>query len=780
MKLREHFMSKVAAGAIALSLVAGGAAMAQDADTFPENDATIVTNDSFTDRLNPANYELNPYSLYSDQADPYIIGGAAALFGLLCLAGIARRRYPAASGLVLLSGAAVTMGLLNPEFVSKEEERRPTEVAVVIDESISQNLETRAEDTQAVTENIMAQLKALGIDESHIHVVRTDGTKERVENGGTNIFTTLPDSLSAVTPHQYGATIMVTDGQIHDIPHELSGILAQAPFYGVISGDEDERDRYIDLDTLPLYGLVNEGQEIKFRIVDQGVPEAELDAVDVTVRIDGQVYQRLTVMPNVENTLTFNLSHAGENVVEIEADGLENELTLRNNKTAFSVEGVRDAMRVLMAVGNPYTGSVSWRMALKSDPNIDLVHFNILRTMSDGSSWIPTNEMSLIAFPTRELFEERIDEFDLIIMDSFGASLYLQSNYINNVRDYVNDGGALLVVNDKEFSDYFSVANTSLREVLPADRSDIGQVVEQPFRPAISDYGDRHPVTRDLAEAQNPEEWGRWFRMIETGDITGDVLMEGADGRPLLIMDRAGEGRVAMLMSNQQWLWQRGVEGGGPYIELLRNIAHWSMAEPALEEEALRLNHDNGAIIVERQTMANVDALPAATVTDPDGEEHLIELAEVKPGLWQGKMAVDDTGLYEVTHQDYRNATSVGLLDPLEYRNMLSTTDLLKPAAEQTQGQVMRFNRNAVGGGVSAPKIVGLNGDDAVAGEGEIGVRMNQETILRGSERESLPPWLYAIIALGAYMGGCFLEGRRGGNEKNNKAENNGPKPSAP
>ncbi|MEC8663946.1 MAG: hypothetical protein VXY16_00585 [Pseudomonadota bacterium] len=770
MKLRDHFMSKVAAGAVALTLSASGAVFAQSNDT----DANIVTNDSITERLNPANYELNPHQLVSPEMDPYIIGGAAGLFALLCLAGVARRK-PGSSLLMLGAGVAVTGALLNPGFVSKEMERRPTEVAVVVDQSASQSLETRAEETRAVTENILAQLRAMGIDDANIHLVMTDGENEHIENGGTNIFTSLPASLSAMKPHQAGAVIYIGDGVVHDVPEEARGIMAQAPFYGVISGSEEERDRYIDLEDVPLFGIVDDEQTISFRVVDEGVPEAQLQPVEVTVKIDGAVYQQMTVIPNELSTITFDIEHGGENIIEIETAELQDELTTRNNATAFSIEGVRENMNVLLAVGEPYAGSISWRMALKSDPNIDLVHFNILRGQGQGR-FIPVDEMSLIAFPTRELFDEKIEDFDLIILDSIAVGEYLTPYYVNRIREYVMNGGALLVVADQEYSTFNGVGGTALADIMPAGRSENLAANGTPFRPEISDYGERHPVTRGVAQAQDPEEWGRWFRVVDVGDVTGDILMQAADDRPLLIMDHAGEGRVALMASNQAWLWQRGIEGGGPYLELLRNVAHWTMAEPALEEEALRLRNDDGMLVVERQTMADVDSIAPAVITDPEGHEREVQLEEVMPGLWRGQIAADEPGLYAASHEELETATSVGLINPLEYRNMLSTEETLAPLAEETGGSVMRFNRNAVGA-ASAPRLVALEGDQ-VAGEGEIGIRMNEETILRGSERQSIPPWIYLLAAMGFVAGAYAAEGRR--SQANKKTAEGAPKPEGP
>ena len=80
--------------------------------------------------------------------------------------------------------------------------------------------------------------------------------------------------------------------------------------------------------------------------------------------------------------------------------------------------------------------------------------------------------------------------------------------------------------------------------------------------------------------------------------------MEGPDGRPLLVLDREGEGRVALLASDQAWLWGRGYEGGGPQLELLRRLAHWLMKEPELEEEALSATAEGQTLTITRRSLS--------------------------------------------------------------------------------------------------------------------------------------------------------------------------------
>ena len=112
------------------------------------------------------------------------------------------------------------------------------------------------------------------------------------------------------------------------------------------------------------------------------------------------------------------ITRAGPTVVEMTADTLPGEVSTLNNRAVVEINGVRDRLRVLLVSGEPHAGERTWRRLLKSDPAVDLVHFTILRP-PEKDDLTPLNELALIAFPVRELFQVKIREFDLIILDRF-------------------------------------------------------------------------------------------------------------------------------------------------------------------------------------------------------------------------------------------------------------------------------------------------------------------------------------------------------------------------
>ena len=234
-------------------------------------------------------------------------------------------------------------------------------------------------------------------------------------------------------------------------------------------------DRRVVLTKTPRFGIVGQSQTVGFRIEDQG---AHIGAAEVIVRRDGDVLEKRVVTVHTDINVKVPIPHAGPNIVEIEASPLEGELTQVNNRAVLSIDGVRDKLRVLLVSGEPHAGERTWRNLLKSDASVDLVHFTILRPpeKQDGT---PINELSLIAFPTRELFQQKISEFQLIIFDRYARQGVLPMIYFDNIAKYVRDGGAVMIAAGPDYASPSSIWRTPLDAILPAEPS--GEVTEQPF-----------------------------------------------------------------------------------------------------------------------------------------------------------------------------------------------------------------------------------------------------------------------------------------------------------
>ena len=661
-----------------------------------------------------------------------VLVGIAILAVLVVIPGLLRRMR--GGWLRAVAAAALLAALANPILLNEEREPLSTVVAVVVDRSASQTLDGRDRTTTGAAADLAARLGEFSNLE--VRTVEAGGAVAGAPVDGTELFGALAAALADVPPERIGAVIMLTDGQVHDAPADRSRLPA-APLHVLLSGRDGEIDRRIVIDSAPRFGIVNESQVIRYRVVDDGGPSAT--AVQVAIARDGEPLGLATVRPGVPAELTVDITHGGPNVVEIEAEPLDGELTEANNRAAVSIEGIRENLRVLLVSGEPHAGERTWRNLLKSDASVDLVHFTILRPpeKQDGT---PINQLSLIAFPTRELFSEKIDQFDLIIFDRYQHRGVLPLLYFDNIARYVRAGGALLVAAGPDYADAGSLFDTPLSPVLPA--APTGLIIDEPYHARVAGPGERHPVTRGLeGSAFDPPHWGRFFRLIDVDRPEGDIVMEGAGDRPLLVLNRQGDGRVAMLLSDHTWLWARGYEGGGPHVDLLRRLAHWLMKEPDLEEESLRATARSAGLVVERQTMA--DETEPAIVRKPSGAEETVTLAPAGPGLWRATVAADEIGLYRVEQGEHRAFAHVGAANPREFIDARSTADVLKPLVDQTRGYIGRMADAS--GNLRLPRIVPVRSSVSTAGSDWLGVRVTEASVLKGISRV---PLFYGFVGL--------------------------------
>jgi hypothetical protein len=668
----------------------------------------------------------------------------AAVFILSLLLFVSRSRGAVVRALAL---ALIVLALANPSLTREDRDPLSSVAVVVVDKSPSQNFGDRARQTEEVRAAIVGRLSRIpGLDVRVIEAGQSDG-----ETDGTRLFTALGSALADVPSDRIAGAIMITDGRVHDVPADAGALGFAAPVHALITGSKDERDRRVALVAAPRFGIVGQSQTITYRVEDQG---ADQTTAQVTVRRDGDVIETRTVAVGTPQQADIPIPHASANIVEIEAAPLKDELTTVNNRAVVTIDGVRDKLRVLLVSGEPNAGERTWRNLLKSDASVDLVHFTILRPpeKQDGT---PINELSLIAFPTRELFQQKIGEFQLIIFDRYAHQGVLPIMYFDNITRYVRDGGAVLVAAGPDYASPTSIWRTPLDAILPAEPS--GNVTERGFHARLTELGKRHPVTRDLEGSDSdPPRWSRWFRLVDTRNGTGTAVMQGPDKKPLLILSREGEGRVALLLSDQLWLWARGFEGGGPHLDLLRRLSHWLMKEPDLEEEALRLTASGHELLVRRQTMA--EEVSDVTLTSPSGATRTLKLASVEPGVWQGSIPANELGLWRATDGKLNALVSIGPANPREFAEVTSTTDVLEPIAAATGGDARRLDN---GSGVSVPRILAVRSGDIYQGDDWIGLKMRDASVVRGIG--VLPVFaglLGLLLLLGSLAGTWAREGR--------------------
>ena len=643
----------------------------------------------------------------------------------------------------LLSYALLLLAIANPQL--KQEDREPLNdvLAVVIDDSQSQAIAGRTARTDAIRKELEEDLKAFpNLDVRWVHSTSTSADSER---DGTMLFTDLAQALADVPTDRLAGVVMITEGEVHDVPASAAGLGFDAPVHALLTGKPGEFDRKLQVLSAPRFGIVGSSQDVEVKVTDTAAAPGAGGSANLTVTHQGQAPVTRSVRVGETVTIPVSIDHAGPNIVEIEAEPAEGELTTVNNRAVLTVEGVRENLRVLLVSGEPHAGERTWRNMLKSDASVDLVHFTILRPpeKQDGT---PINQLSLIAFPTRELFQEKLDQFDLIIFDRYQRRGVLPLLYLENVARYVEKGGAVLVSAGDDYASPLSLFRTPLGQILPAVPS--GRVVEEPFKPGLTKLGEKHPVTSDLPGASGEQpSWGRWFRVVEADPRDAEVLMRGAQNKPLLVISQRGEGRVALLLSDHAWLWARGYEGGGPYTDLLRRLAHWLMKEPDLEEETLKATSRGQTISIERRSVK--DAIDPVTVTAPSGKEETITLDQGDRGIWRKALTATEQGVYRIASGALASVVTVGNANARELSAVTATDAVLKPVVDETGGGNFWLGRDEAEA-EKLPRLVLLRGGQVMHGDDWLGLHKRDAYHVKGVR---LFPLFTGFLALGLLLG---------------------------
>ena len=668
-----------------------------------------------------------------------------AVFAAVCLAATIFMLWQRRRGTLLRAAtAALLIATLANPIIRQDEREQLSDIAVaIVDQSQSQNFGQRTPQTQKALADLKSRIAALGNTE--LRIVNVSSGID-AESDGTRLFSALGKAVADVPKDRFAGAFLLTDGQVHDVPQTLAGL--PSPIHSLISGSKTESDRRVVLDKAPRFGIVGQDQTIQFQVEESN---SDRSPVDVTITSPGSDPTHITIVPGVVTDWPVKIAHAGQNFIELSAAIREGELSKENNRAVAVIDGIRDRLRVLLVSGQPHPGERTWRDLLKADASVDLVHFTILRPpeKQDGT---PTKELSLIAFPTRELFVEKLDQFDLVIFDRYQRQAILPDAYMGNIAEYVKKGGAVLVASGPDFAEPDGIYTTPLADILAA--APTGEITETPFKPALTQQGKRHPVTRGLpGSGDGKATWGRWFRLIDTNpNPDAETLMSGPDDKPLLVLAHQGEGRVAQLLSDHGWLWARGFEGGGPQTELLRRMAHWLMKEPDLEEEKLSAKQSGDKLIITRQTLA--DKTDAITVTAPSGKTQKIELASDGAGHFTATMPVTEAGLHTLTDGKLVSATAVGTGDAKEASDIRATFEKLTPVAAATGGGIAWIED-------SMPNIGKSNVGQLMTGSGWMNIRANNQFRITAIRQISLFSTLLSLaLLLIAASAMWFREGR--------------------
>ena len=673
---------------------------------------------------------------------PFWLMGALALAMLAVLVFAVFRRLTGwpYRGFALV---CVFLALLNPSLKTEERQAKADIVIVVVDRSSSQMLSDRAAQTQAALAHVTQQLADRPGTEMRLVEV-----EDAAGPGGSEVMSALAQVLSETARDRIAGAIVISDGQIHDT--EFAPKLP-APLHLLLTGQPRDWDRRLVVKNAPGFAILGEPITLTLLVEDQGAAP-QVAFADLILSVDGGPEQRYQIPVNREVEVDVSLGYGGINILQFSTPDMSGELTDRNNAAVVQINALRDRLRVLLVSGVPHPGERTWRNLLKSDSNVDLVHFTILRP-PEKRDGVPVTELSLIAFPTRELFLEKIGEFDLIVFDRYKRRGLLPTEYFESITNYVRQGGAVLVAAGPDYAGANSLYRSPLGAILPGRPT--SRVFEEPITPKVTEFGLKHPVSESLERFAPDIGWGRWLRQIEVETTSGQVLMTGRGESPLLIVDRVGEGRVALLASDHAWLWDRGYEGGGPQAELLRRVAHWSMKEPDLEEEALLAQPMESGLLVMRRSLTEGSLAPLE-ITKPNGTQLTIALQPVAPGRYEAEIVSEDLGLYRLGSGDLEIVAALGPAAPREFVQTIATDRVMAPILAKTNGGALALSEGL-------PKFRNIRNGRPSHGRGWIGLVSREAYVVQGVEiGQFLPAWVYLIFAGLGLLAGWLREGRWG------------------
>ena len=686
---------------------------------------------------------------------------------VLCGAGL---RYGGRLAALLRLGAVALLlfWLAGPQRLRESWHNLPQTALLLVDQSPSMSLGQRATIARKAAD-VIAHTQTPDL------TIRTVSVRENGHEG-TRLFDALDQAAADIPPARLAGAIMITDGQNTDTPAAIPERLRPAddhghrttlPLHVLLTAPGEETDRRLRVLSAPPYAIAGQTATLRVVVDDTGPGTHTGTPVTLTVHMNGEATQTIAARTGEPQDITVPVAHPGQILLDVAVSPLEGEVSALNNQTVIPITGIRDRLRVLLVSGTPNQGERVWRRLLKADPAVDLIHFTILRPpeKDDGT---PLSDLALIAFPVRELFQDKIDQFDLIILDGFENRHILPRTYLDNIAWFVRKGGGLLLTAGPEFVGPGSLQDTPVGDILPAHVAGESSMMAQRFRPRLTDTGQKHPVTASLPGAPQadtpdatlnvPGAWGPWYRALRPDSTHGQVLMAGPDSSPRLVLDRVGKGRVALLLSDQIWLWSRGEGGGGPQAELLRRISHWLMKEPELEEEQLAASMADGTLHITRRSLTNT-ADTTVSVTGPDGHSQKVPLhANAADGVQTANLPATTNGIWQVTDGVHTAYAAPTQSDTAEFTDLRATADHLAGMAQQTGGGVFWLGTSD---SLHIPTIKAANGS-TLHGADWLGFpHRGAHTVTGRTTSPLLPAWLVLSLTLALLCAAWWREGRR-------------------
>lgn len=564
-------------------------------------------------------------------ATALLVVAAAVALALSATTVLRAHRRHAAYVLLLRAAAlaACLMVALQPTLELRQIVRVPNRVAVLVDASRSMDVRppdggpSRAERAAALLSGPTSARAAWERDGHRVDIytfgeglvpATLDSLRAHPSADATRMGEALAELGARYAGHDLGAVVVVSDGidtgRIGKGPLDAQTRAAiaelEAPVHAVGVGESSLRDLSVAAIMANDFAFVRTPVTIEAVVRQSGLPDRQ---IDVTLTRDGRpMATRALVLRGgrSEEKVSFDWvpDHPGTFVFQIATPVLRGEALSSNNTQLFTVKVIRDRVRVLHVCGRPSWDERFLRAMLRRDPNVDLVSFFILRTETDEQPW-NRNELSLIPFPTYEIFEDQLHSFDLVIFQNFNFAPYGVEPYLGGIREYVEQGGAFAMIGGDLSFGAGGYAQTPIQEILPVDvpRADssaaANAMTSDTFKPRLTNEGRGHPITSLLLDARDNEaRWGKLpaleglnqVQRLRPGTVPllvhPTLRIDGGKPAPILAVAEPGKGRTLSLMTDTAWHWGIVAAGEGDdgraFQRFWDNAIRWLVRDPAL------------------------------------------------------------------------------------------------------------------------------------------------------------------------------------------------------
>lgn len=695
------------------------------------------------------------------------LGAMALAVTWLDMRDLPRRRAVLITALRATALALATFVAMEPAMELRDVTREKNHVLVLVDVSQSQGLPTPdGGDRWERTREVLDELGPLVEGDSDAHrfdvfslggdltpagleALRADDVRPRAD--ATHLLEAMRGIREQYAPGELGGVIIVSDGidngdladrvprgaELDLETRELIGSL-RVPVHTIATVDEDDvRDVAIEQVLYDDFAFVRNAIEVSVDVRALGYDDLSLP---VTLRREGQPLQTRQVLMGADDdvqrvTFTFVPERIGKEIYTVEVPALDGEAIVENNVQHFVLKVIRDRIRVLHVVGAPSWDVRFLRQLLEGNTNVDLISFFILRTAEDLYR-APNREMSLIPFPTQELFTEELGGFDLVVFQNFTFEPYEMRRYLGNVRDFVQGGGGFVMVGGDQSFSVGGYGGTEIAEVLPVElppgRSAETLVDLDAFRPQLTEAGRRHPITRlAFDRAANDALWASLPVMHGT-NIVGEAvegatvlathpsLTAGGSAMPVVTVADRGEGRSMAVTFDEAWRWSFDAvaEGGtsAAYTTFWNSAIRWLIRDPELnlvQVEIAREMFEPGDEVEAQIRVFRPDYAPAADTTGMVQviRRDLARLAEDEgevvretpfttdeTGRWVLRYVVEEPGAYTVRATSALDDGTpieddeifLGVVTSRELRDVSPRPDLLQMLAAASDGGTWR------------------------------------------------------------------------------------------